>query len=112
MMGGVAEQGGPVAVIRHALGRADEGGAELNRRGAELERRRDPRPVHDAAGGDDRQIDLARKYSGQRHGPQPVVMGVLVEDAAMPASFVTLSHDGIDAGRRALACLGKTGCRG
>lgn len=101
-----------IAGIGQAFVACDEGCAKLRRRCTRLQRRGDTAPVHDPARGDHRERGLADQKPGEGDHVHPLVIGVGIEHAAMPARFPSLRDDGIDAGGSDRLCFGKVGCRG
>src|SRR6185437_3729242 len=91
-------QDGPLMGLGDArLVAGEEGSAHLNGAGAEGERRRDPAPVHDAAGSNhwdaDRVDNLRNEGDRPDHG-SPEVRG---ECAAVRAGFAALGYNRVDA---------------
>ena len=80
----------PVLWGSRRFGAKDESRTHLYTAGAQRQRRVDPCPVHDAAGGDHRQAQMGRQNSQQRKQAQLVIFPRgIVEYAAMADQRVT-----------------------
>ena len=76
---------GAVRGVRPRLGREQERGAELRRRGAGREHGRDAAPSADAAGRDERQVDVGARHEPQQR-QQPAVRRFLAVHERRPVA--------------------------
>ena len=94
------------------FGTQHEGGAQLRRDGAEIQRGADRATIHDAPGCDHRHTQPAHQQAHQHRHAQPGVVPVGVEAAAMPTRFDALRNHHVHAGVLGLQAFVQTGHAG